>query len=365
MRFWILAIAFTVICVVGNCAEFRGAWVTAWTSGFFTAEEIDNTIAAAKKAKLTALFIQVRKNGDAYYTSATEPRGDGIAADFDPLATMIKKAHAAGLQVHAWVNAVRMWSAKTPPTDPRHIVNRHPEWINKDADGAERATEGLYLDPGIPEAREYIASVIEEIAKNYKVDGIHLDYIRYPGKNWGYSEAALRNYYAATGCSTKPDPDDPKWLHWKRDQVTELVKLIRRKVKAVRPKILLSASTITWGKCPIDFRHSKPYAYVCQDWRKWLAEGLIDANCPMNYKQESNAEQAASFRKWLRGFVRWSSGKPTYVGVEVHINQTAEIMRQIDAIRRAKLGGFMLFSFNQSSRRDAIADAVGKLPARR
>ncbi|MGB9620383.1 MAG: glycoside hydrolase family 10 protein, partial [Armatimonadota bacterium] len=333
--------------------------VTAWTSGFFTAQEVDSTVAAAKKAKLNALFIQVRKNGDAYYRSETEPRGSGVAADFDPLAAVIEKAHAAGIEVHAWVNTVRMWASKTPPTDPKHVVNRHPEWINKDVNGSTRASEGLYLDPGIPEAREYIASVIEEIAKNYEVDGIHLDYIRYPGKDWGYSDLALANYFAATGCSTRPKPDDPKWLQWKRDQVTELVRLIRQKVKSVRPNALLSAATIAWGDCPAVFSSATPYAVACQDWKKWLADGLIDANVPMNYKQESSAKQAASFRNWLQGFGRWSSGKPTYVGVEVHINQAAETVRQIEAIRKAGLDGFVLFSFNDTKRRDAIAEAVG------
>jgi len=361
MRLFRVAVVLLAVVVAGTgrCAEFRGAWVTAWSSGFFTAEEIDNTIAAAKKAKLTALLIQVRKNGDAYYKSETEPRGNGIAEGFDPLATMIEKAHAAGIEVHAWVNAVRMWASKTAPTDPKHIVNRHPEWINKDKDGANRASEGLYLDPGIPEAREYIASISEEIAKNYDVDGIHLDYIRYPGRDWGYSELALKAYYAASGATTKPEPGAPEWLQWKRDQVTELVKLIRQKVKAAKPKALLSASTIPWGDCPDEFASATPYTLACQDWKKWMAEGLIDANCPMNYKQESSAKQAASFRNWLAGFARWSSGKPTYVGIEAHMNQAAESVQQIEAIRKAKLDGFVLFSFNQSRRRDAIAEAVG------
>lgn len=356
---WILSLALVLIGGVGHCVEFRGAWVTAWTPGFFTREEIDGTIAAAKKAKLNALFIQVRKNGDAYYKSETEPRGNGIAADFDPLAIVIEKAHAAGIEVHAWVNTVRMWASKTAPTDPKHIVNRHPEWVNKDASGATRASEGLYLDPGIPEAREYIASVVEEIAKNYEVDGIHLDYIRYPGKNWGYSDPALRNYYAASGRSAKPAPDDANWLQWKRDQVTELVRLIRQKVKAVRPNALLSASTIAWGDCPAEFASTTPYALACQDWKRWLSEGLIDANIPMNYKQESSAKQATSFRNWLAGFAKWSSGKPTYVGIDVHINQAAEAVRQIQAIRKAGLEGFVLFSFNESKRRGALAEAIG------
>ncbi len=84
--------------------------------GFFTAGEVDATIAATKKAGMNALFIEVRKFADAYYDSKIEPHGSNIAADFDPLAYTIKKAHAEGIQVHAWVVVYRAWcGAKSGP----------------------------------------------------------------------------------------------------------------------------------------------------------------------------------------------------------------------------------------------------------
>lgn len=358
-----------LVLVVATCAsachaeELRGAWVTAWTSGFFTPEEVDATVAAAKSAGLNALFIQVRKNADAYYKSETEPLGSGIAPDFDPLACVIRKAHAEGIQVHAWMNSGRIWSPKEPPSDPKHVANRHPEWINKDVKGNTRAGEGLYLDLGVPEAREYVASVAEEIARKYDVDGIHLDYIRYPGKDWGYSAAALSRYYSDAGTTKKPDPGDPKWMQWKRDQVTDLVRRVRKKVLAARPGTFISASTIPWGDCPSEWTATTPYSLVAQDWRRWMAEGILDANCPMNYKVEKNPKNARQFRDWLAGFARWSSGRPTYVGIEVYLNEPEYVIRQIEAIRKAGLQGFMLFSFNQSSRRAALVKALGSGPA--
>jgi len=365
-RLYVIAACAAVLAALfagaGSAGEFRGAWLSAWNDGYFTAEQIDNTIAAAKKANLTALFIQVRKNGDAYYKSQTEPRGNGIADDFDPLATVIEKAHAQGLEVHAWVNSCRMWASKTPPTSPKHIVNRHPEWINKNFAGTNRASEGLYVDPGIPEAREYVAGIFEEIAKSYNVDGVHMDYIRYPNTQWGYSDLALKQYYADTGATTRPEASDPKFMQWKRDQVTALVTLIRKKVKAAKPNIVLSASTIPWGDCPDDFTKSSPYAQVCQDWRKWAAEGLIDANCPMNYKQESSTKAAKMFRNWLAGFAKWRALKPVYVGIEVHMNNPAESVQQIEAIRKANLDGFVLFSFNQSAGRTKLVEALAAGP---
>lgn len=365
-----LSLAVLVLAaVVGMCAptgaeEMRGAWVTAWTPGFFTAEQVDATVRAAKSAGLNALFIQVRKNADAYYRSDTEPLGDGVAAGFDPLACVIEKAHAQGIQVHAWMNSGRIWSSKSPPTDPKHIGVRHPEWLNRDVNGNTRASEGLYLDLGIPGARDYVASVAQEIARKYDVDGIHLDYIRYPGKNWGYSDAALACYYRDSGVTKKPEVSDARFLQWKRDRVTDLVRLVRSKVRSVKPGVAITASTIPWGDCPAEWTSTSPYASVSQDWRRWMADGLLEANCPMNYKSEKSAKEAQQFRNWLAGFKRWSSGKPTYVGLDVGHNQAEDIARQIEAVRKAKLDGFILFQFNQTSRREALAAALRNGPCK-
>ena len=269
--------------------ELRGAWVTAWTPGFYTAAQADATIKAAKRAGLNALFVQVRKVADAYYNSTLEPRGPEIAPDFDPLAYVIKKAHAEGIEVHAWVNAFRVWKGDKPPADPRHVINQHPEWLNKRYDGSCEADEGLYLDPGVPEAREHIAEVAAEIARCYEVDGIHLDYIRYPGRDFGYSSDALSRYYAETGARAKPKPGDPKWAKWRREQVTETVRLIRARLRRANPEVKLTAATIPWGDATDKFTSSSAYSAVFQDWRAWLAAGLLDANVPMNYKVEKTA----------------------------------------------------------------------------
>lgn len=358
----LLIITCVAVAVLGSCAcaanELRGAWLSAWSPGYYNAEQIDATIAAAKKAGINALFIQVRKNADSYYDSKLEPRASEVAEGFDPLAYAIDRAHAQRIQVHAWVNAFRVWTAMDPPSDPKHIVNLHPDWINRSNDGQTRSSEGVYLDPGVPAAREHIAKVMLDIATRYNVDGIQWDYIRYPGENWGYSDTALNRYHADSGTTTKPDPKDGKWLQWKRDQVTALVKTVYKDVHAIRPKLTISASTIVWGNCPADFRESDAYAAVCQDWKGWISEGVLDANLPMAYKIESSPKSAQSFRNWLTGFVNWGGGKPTYVGLEVGPNGPTGILAQIEAVRKSGLGGYVLFAFNQSEKRDALVDAL-------
>ncbi len=338
--------------------ELRGAWVTAWDPGFFTPAQADATIRAAKDANLNALFIQVRKVADAYYGSTLEPRATDFAPDFDPLAYVIEKAHSQGIQVHAWLNVYRVWKDEQMPTDPDHLVNCHPDWLSKTEGGAARASDGVYVDPGVPEAREHFADVAAEVASKYNVDGIHLDYIRYPGKDWGYSDAALARYYAYSGTNAKPKPGDPRWLRWRRDQVTEMVRLVRARVHAVKPNVVLTAATIPWGDCPEGFDAASPYTKVCQDWKSWLSDGLLDANVPMNYKVETSQKAAREFRNWLTGFKKWSGGKPVYVGIAVYLNQVKDVAKQIEAVRKAHHDGFVLFSFNQSAKRTALVNAL-------
>ncbi len=328
----------------------RGAWVTAWESGFLIPSEVDATIDAAKRAGLNALFIQVRKNADAYYSSTLEPRGAGLAPGFDPLEYITARAHAAGISVHAWINVYRVCGVSGLPTDPNHPINAHPDWINKNVDGKTRATDGFFIDPGVPAAREHIVSVAEDIARRYPIDGIHLDYIRYPGRDWGYSDIALSRFRAETGVTNKPAPDDPRWLAWRREQVTALLTDVRAKVRAVRPNAVISAATIAWGDCPADFRTSQSYCYACQDWKGWLSDGLIDAAVPMDYKSETSAQAAREFRSWLVGLSNWHAPRPVYIGIDVRTNRLADSLRQIRAVEKAHLDGFLLFPFNTPGR---------------
>lgn len=349
-----------VVCAAERYgAEFRGAWVSSWHPGFFTPEEVDETVALAKIAGLNALVVEVRKTGDAYYRSDIEPVGPEVPAGFDPLAYTIEKAHAEGMQVHAWLVVYRVWKGEAL-MDPKHVLAAHPEWRSISYEGKSEHEEGVYADPGIAGYREHFANVCADIAGRYAVDGIHFDYVRYPGRQWGYSPVALASYYAETGASGKPEIDDPKWLAWKRDQVTAMVKLVRERVKAVDPNVKIQSSTIPWGECPEDFADTRAYSDVCQDWRMWMEQGLIDENCPMVYAREFEETGAAHFRKWVDGAKRWSYGGPVYVGIAAMWNNAEQMLAQIEVVRDAGLQGFVLFSFDKSDRRPEKAEGLGK-----
>jgi len=166
-------------------------WVT--RSTLLDRAAIERLVTRARAAGVRGLLVQVVGRGDAFYRSDLLPRSEALdRSDFDPLALVLERAHAAGLEVHAWMNCVLVWSAPSRPRDPRHVLNRHPEWVAHLPDGrsmtqlsaGERrrlGVEGVYLSPARPAVRAWIASIAQEIATRYAVDGIHLDYIREPG----------------------------------------------------------------------------------------------------------------------------------------------------------------------------------------
>ena len=121
-------------------------------------------------------------------------------------------------------------------------------------DGTERIGNNVYVDPGHPDARDYIVEAIQSIVRAYDVDGINLDYVRYPDFNsttthsdWGYNDISVARFQAATDRTDLPAADDPEWLDWRRDQVTALVRKIYLGIWEVDPQVRLSMDGITYG----------------------------------------------------------------------------------------------------------------------
>lgn len=301
----------------------------------------------------------MRKVADAYYKSNYELRAANITGppDYDPLAYAIEKAHASGIEVHAWINTFRVWARKELPTDPMHIVLQHPDWITRTSDGTNKAGDGMFLDPGVPEAQDYTFNVFMDIVSNYDIDGIHFDYVRYPGSDFGYAPAAVERFNSETGRSGMPASDDPRWMQWRRDQVTTLVSRIYHAVVALKPRVKVTAATIPWGDCSADFCDTTPFVAVYQDWRSWMQQGILDANIPMNYKDDGVDKSAQSYRNWLSGFKRWKYERHVYCGLDFNSDPML-VLRQLEATRKRGLEGMVGFSFNQSDARVKLVQAL-------
>ena len=348
-------------------AEFRAFWVDAFGAGIFTPGQIDDLIAATKAAHLNAIVAQVGRRGDCFCNDASMPRTQalGLPPPYDPLETLIEKAHAEGIEVHAWIITTAMWNSATPPTSPQHAFNTHGPsragtydyWLGVKYDGSVRETArtsaNYFFDPGHPDAADYIANMYTSVARNYDIDGLNFDRVRYPDipdprwpldNGWGYNPVALARFHAATGRTDTPLPDDAQWSQWRRDQVTAIVRKVYLETYALKPHLRITADTITYGDGPQgygnDWTQTRPYRETLQDWRGWLEEGILDTNIPMNYKREHctggpipGCFGGSDQRTWYVNWSEWAKdhqyGRTTTVGAALYLNTIANSVIQV------------------------------------
>ncbi|MBB5233893.1 family 10 glycosylhydrolase [Deinococcus budaensis] len=352
--------------------EVRGLWVDAFGPGLKTPAEVDLLVADARKMNVNVLFAQVGRRGDCYCNNAAMPRTNdpAVPAGFDPLADLLTKAHAQGIQVHAWIITTALWNSAVVAPPPGHAFHAHgptatgrDNWLTLKADGTVKAGADWVMDPGHPDAAEYIKNMYVSVVKNYDVDGIQFDRVRYPDFNpvggpvqWGYNETALERYRAESGTSGTPDPADPAWSAWRRQQVTNLVRETALAVKAVRPDVSVNAATITYGAGPADeaaFRTSRPYAEVGQDWLTWVEQGYLDLNVMMNYKRDFVADQALWFGQWnafAAGLLRKYPDVGQVSGAAIYLNDQASSVNQIRQTQAAGLSGWAGYSYRTPDR---------------
>jgi uncharacterized lipoprotein YddW (UPF0748 family) len=261
-------------------------------------EAVDQTVARAKQMGVRGLLVQVIGRGDAWYRSDRLPRAEALGdqpADFDPLGRIIEKAHAAGLEVHAWINCCLVWSADHPPADPSHVARAHPDWFAAVASGRSLLhmtprgwrrlhIEGAWLSPADERVRDWVAGNVAEVARRYPVDGIHLDYLRTPGIDAGYDGATRLAFAQETGVDrahlgARPPAERAaladSFASFEDAQVTALVRAVRETLAVVKPGLPLSAAVR-----PDLSEAARSYG---QPWAQWLAEGLLDRAFPMCY----------------------------------------------------------------------------------
>lgn len=348
--------------------ELRALWVDAFHEGIRSARETDDLIAAAKRAHINTLFVQVRRRGDALYLKGVEPPLDDPAYDpsFDALAYVVDAAHKAGIEVHAWINAMPVWRDEAAPRDGRHVFNQHglsatgdDNWLTSSPAGNHKFPVGYFLDPGHPAAAAYLAEIYLNIVRNYAVDGVHFDYVRYPetddrlprGAGVGYNPVNVARFQRATGRSDTPEPGDEAWMAWRRQQVTNLVRRVAVEARAINPKIKISAALIPWGQPPDDeqnFADAAPMQRIFQNWHQWLKDGLIDLGVPMNYASETDARVRGWFDGWMQWEKRHAHGRQLAVGLGAYRNTRADTLKQISRARRedeGRVAGVSFFSY--------------------
>jgi len=324
--------------------QYRAYWVDAFHDGFKTPAQVDRLLRHVRASNMNAVIVQVRRRGDAYFSRSVDPRTDdpAVPADFDPLEYLIEQAHAGPqpVEVHAWVAAFPVWRAAWAlPAAPHHVINRHgprtsggENWLSWSATGVQHDGVNYAIDPGHPEAVNYSIEVFLDLVRNYNVDGLHLDYIRYGSADQGYNPVNVARFNWIHGRSGSPAANDPAWVKWRQDQVTNFVRKLYLQLYQVRPSVKLSAALIPWGNGPVresDWPRSSPMIRAYQDWRTWLEEGIVDLGIPMVYFRDQRSPDYYWFDQWAEWSKNHQYRRQVILGPGIFLNTPGASLAQI------------------------------------
>ena len=303
--------------------EVRAVWLTTiggldWPHNYSSSpasaqrqkEELRQILDRLQEANINTVLLQTRIRATTIYPSALEPWDGcfsgmpGKSPGYDPLAFAVEECHKRGMELHAWVVAIPV--GKWGSEGCKSLRKKHPDMVKKIGDSG-------FMNPENPAVAPYIASLCREIAEGYDVDGIHLDYIRYPeewptGKKKGnidLGEKARRN-------------------------ITEIVKQVYNSVKDLKPWIKISCSPV--GKFDDLSRFSSrgwnAFRRVGQDAQGWLKDGIMDILFPMMYFRNDQ------FFPFALDWKENSYGRPICSGLGIYFLSPKEGRWQLTDIRR-------------------------------
>ena len=315
-------------------------------------KELTDILDKLQKAGVNLVLMQSRVRASTIYWSDIEPWDQNITGSpgkypgYDPLQFAIEQCHARGMQIHSWVVTLPIgpWNSYAA----QQLRKKHPNILRKiGSDG--------YIDPEHPETAPYIASICAEIVRKYDVDGIHLDYIRYPDA-WKMPSNRAK-------C---------------RENITRIVRAINTAIKQEKPWVMLSCSPV--GKHDDLRRYSSrgwnARTAVAQDAQQWMKDGLMDAEFPMIYFRGDN------FYPFALDWKENTNGRIVAPGLGIYFMHPSEgkwklidVQRQMNYLRQIGLGhtyfrsrfftentkGLYDFTINEFDRYPALVPAMSWL----
>jgi len=331
--------------------SIKGVWITRWD--LYSNSRIDEILDSLSVANITDAFVQVYGSGFAYFNSSIAPVK---YKDFDPLALFIEKAHAKNISVHAWVNLLYMWDRREMTDDKQHILNRYPESVLVDQNGFSlldysierlktRNIEGVYVSPSSEIVEDFTLIMIDEIVKNYAVDGIHLDYSRFPGKEFIYDRFIRTDFERVFSVDpTLIDAPDVKkmfgkgvysisqaWLRFPADELNKLVKSVYFNIKTANPNIQLSSAVFA----DVDAAEKNYYQY----WWEWLNEGYLDFAVIMAYSPSADV-----LVKQLEKIRMKTGMENVVVGLAAYNQSLVNVKNNYFTLLQFPVKGFCIFS---------------------
>ena len=329
--------------------EYRAVWLTTienldWPKSLVKSKEdverqqkeLCVILDSLHELNINTVLLQTRVRGDVIYPSSIEPFShvltgvEGKSPGYDPLAFAIEECHKRGMQLHAWLVTLPLGKDEHIKRQGKLALSRKRKELCTHYKGA------WYMEPGNPGTAEYIVELVEEIVSKYDVDGIHLDYVRYPDRTNGYPDSALYRKYSKR----------MSLADWRRSNITAIVELVYKSVKAKKPWVRVSSAPL--GKYDDLTRYSSlgwdAYNAVYQEAQKWMKDGVMDALFPMLYFNGNN------FYPFVLDWCENSYGRHIVPGVGIYRLSPQyggwdeiEIERQFRTSRGAGSAGVALF----------------------
>ncbi len=275
-----------------GAAEIRGTWLTT-TANTAIANPANSaaTMEALREMGLNTVYVETWKNGYTQFPSPALARVVGVdrspaLGGRDLLEETLIEAHRNGLLYFAWFEYGFM--AAHAGTENR-LRQLKPEWLSEDIDGNVVAPNGfVWMNPLHPEVRRFLLDLILDAVNRYDLDGVQLDdRLAWPYHTMGYDDYT-RQVYASEHNGQQPpaNTQDPAWLRWRADKVTEFAEQLHNELRAARPDLLISISP---GPFPWSYQN-----YAC-DWPAWAEAGWFDEFVPQVYRTDFPSFQS----NWL------------------------------------------------------------------
>ena len=302
--------------------EFRGAWIQCVNGQFvgLSTQAMQQTLRyqldELRKDGVNAIIFQVRPECDALYESSIEPwsrfltgeQGKAPSPYWDPLKWMIDECHKRGMELHAWINPYRAKTKNTSKLANNHIAITHP--------GSVFSYDGLFiLNPGLPENRDYICRVADDIVSRYDIDGFHIDDYFYPYPSPGHAipdDNEFRLYN--NGFRDRND--------WRRDNVNLFIKQLGETIHKRKPWVKFGVSPFgiyrnkrNAPEIGSDTGGLQNYDDLYADVLLWVNNGWIDYCVPQLYWQIGL--KIADYETLIHWWNKYAANRPLYIGEDV------------------------------------------------
>ena len=359
-KFWTLFRRATLVALLflfnGNlfaeAFKVRALWIV--RDHVTTRKKIDDIVKFARENNYNHLFVQIRGRGDAYYNSKLVPRSHLLTdTNFDPLEYILTVAKGTKLKIHAWLNTYYLWSSPQKPIQNDHILLNHSDWLDtKKPDEinvnsmlkkmkVDRKVngEGFYLAPTHPEVEAHLQNIITELLQNYRLDGIHFDYIRYHDLGWGMNPTGLKfflNYVSGMpGLPELKIQEKPSFADFKRSAITQFIKKASLRIRAYQPKCIVSAAVK-----PNLFNARNTFG---QEWDLWLTAGYIDWAVPMNYT--GNNQLFDNNLKIIMDNIPKKYVEQIIMGIGAYNQNARSTGQKMYRVGKNNFGGISMFSY--------------------